>query len=182
METPSESDTPPPEARPVTVLSTIPSSGTEEVKGLRGLIQLQHQHAALNVNGQYTPPASQSTPPSAQYPRNPPEEVYQREPSPYLRETTPPIIHRDPSPRVVTPQSLHGSIGRRVSSESSSSSSISSHSKSLGRSSLRHLLASTSPQAMDIALEGVQKGLEALNVRKLDDYRPRVFYPLILLM
>jgi hypothetical protein len=35
---------------------------------------------------------------------------------------------------------------------------------------------------MDVALEGVQKGLEALNVRKIDDYRPRVFHPLILLM
>src|SRR5271169_1112827 len=60
METPSESDTPPEaDVKSVSLLTTIPSSGTEEV-GLRGIIQ--KHHAVLNVNGQYTPPASQSPP------------------------------------------------------------------------------------------------------------------------
>ena len=62
MENPSETDTPPEaDVKSVSLLSTIPSGGTEEV-GLRGIIQ--KHHAVLNVNGQYTPPASQSTPPT----------------------------------------------------------------------------------------------------------------------
>ena len=155
LETPSESDTPPNPDHPVSLLSTIPSSGTEEVKGLRGLIQLQHQVGSLNLNGQYTPPASQTTPPSAQ----------PRVPVGYDREATP-IGERDPSPRVTPHESF-----RRTSSSSSTSSTSreGSVSRSLGRSSLRHLLATTTPaREMADAIEGVQKGLEALNARKVE--------------
>lgn len=167
LETPSESDIPPnhPE-RPVSVLSTIPSSGTDEVKGLRGLIQLQHQVASLNLNGQYTPPASQSTPP--------PSHSAQANliGAGYERERTP-SVEREPSPRVNVNMTPHESYRRTSSSSSSGSSSTtsgSSASRSVGRSSLRNLIASTTPgQGMADALEGVQKGLEALNARKNED-------------
>jgi len=178
LETPSESDTPPAaEIKSVSLLSTIPSTGTgtndpengietrkQEPKGLKGLIELQHQQFSINVNGQFTPPASQSTPPSRQVFReqSPAEEVngqegYGRETSPRERSATPGM------PRLGE---------RRTSSGSSSSSNGSSVSRegsaprSLGRSSLRNLLASTSPQIIDPALEGVQKGLEALAVKR----------------
>lgn len=160
MDTPPES-----EVKSESLLSVIPSSGTEEV-GLRGIIQ--KHHAVLNVNGQYTPPASQSPPRVSQYPSRSPEQ-YMRDPSPaavYHREETPPA--REISPRI-TPKE---SNVRRVSSSSTSSSSgstrVTSASKSLGRSSLRNLIASTSQKPIDVALEDVQKGLEALNVRKED--------------
>jgi hypothetical protein len=172
LETPSEMETPP-EAPSASVLSAIPSSGTEEVKGLRGLIQLKHQHAVLNASGQYTPPASQS-PPASQYPRTASPDQYIREPTPpavHDREATPPV-QRDASPRG-TP---NGSLSRRVSSTSSSlsgSTRVSSASRSLGRSSLRHLLASTSQPPIDVAIEGVHKGLEALTMRKQEDYQSR---------
>ena len=176
LETRSESDTPPnhPE-QPVSVLSTIPSSGTEQVKGLRGLIQLQHQVASLNLNGQYTPPASQSTPP--------PSHSAQANliGAGYERERTPSVGDREPSPRVNVNMTPHESYRRSSSSSSSSSSSGSSSTtsgssalRSIGRSSLRNLIASTTPgQGMADALEGVQKGLEALNAKKSEDIPER---------
>lgn len=157
----------PPEAPSVSALSAIPSSGTEEVNGLRGLIQLKHQHAVLNTDGQYTPPASQS-PPRPRYPKTTSQDQYIREQTPpnnYDREATTPV-QRDASPRGTPAESS----SRRVSLSSSSlsgSTRVSSASRSLGRSGLRHLLASSQPP-IDVAIEGVQKGLEALTVRKQD--------------
>lgn len=171
MENPSEIDTPPEAENPVSFLSTIPSSGTDEVKGLRAL--LHHQHHAIS-NGQYTPPASQTPPPSqiSQDIRLSPETyVREQRPSSYHRETTPPVV------REASPRNTPNDERRRVSSSSTSSSSgstrTSSASRTLGRSSLRNLLASTAQvkqqQPIDVALETVQKGLEALSVRKQDD-------------
>lgn len=188
METPSEGDTPEPhvngaggeEKRDVSILSVIPSSGTEEVKGLKGLIKLQHQQqqshgggAIVNGYGEYTPPASQPSPAPA---------IFR---TPYVREMTPPVGVRESTPqdqerrespldyRRESPVADVGEYaGRRVSSSSTVSSNTStrvSSTRSIGRSSLRNLLASTSPQPqppIDIALEGVQRGLEALHVRK----------------
>jgi len=185
METPSEGETPPhvgDEKRDVSILSAIPSSGTEEVKGLKGLIKLQQSQtqgggAVVNGHGEYTPPASQPSPP-------------QLSQTPSAREMTPPAIVRKSTPQerrespsyrrgspVVVPDMPNEFVGRRVSSSSTVSSNTStrvSSTRSIGRSSLRNLLASTSPPPpqqqrpapIDIALEGVQRGLEALNVRK----------------
>ena len=190
LETPSESDTPPAAEtkNEISPLSTIPSTGTgvdstvnkgeQEPKGLKGLIQLQHQQlssvGSVNVNGQFTPPASQSTPPLRQSYRDQTPEIQQHDQN-----------LRDPSPRNVTP-GMPQLGDRRISSGSSSSSSVSSSSsgsregsasKSLGRSSLRNLLASTSsPKNIDPALEGVQKGLEALAIKR-DEVQSKVCIP-----
>ena len=170
LETPSESDTPPPagESKNVSILSTIPSTGNEqagasveteneEPKGLKGLIQLQHQQFSVNVNGQFTPPASQSTPPLRQQFREqtPQEEQGEGVESSARATSATPGIHQVGERRISS-----GSSG-----SSSASSSASSGAKSLGRSSLRSLLASMSPQIVDPALEGVQKGLEALALK-----------------
>ena len=181
METPSEGETPPhagDEKRDVSMLSAIPSSGTEEVKGLKGLIKLQQSQgqggAVMNGYGEYTPPASQPSPPSSrlQYAREmtPPSGVRESTPQEQERRESP-VYRRTTSPVVIT-DTPNEFAGRRVLSSSTVSSNTStrvSSTRSIGRSSLRNLLASTSPQQpqpIDIALEGVQRGLEALNVRK----------------
>ena len=168
MDDPSEVDTPPEAPKSASLLSTIQSTGTEEVKVLRGLIQLEHHNAILNVNGQYTPPPSQSSPPINEKERISPEQQL-REKTLAEREQTPPV-HQDTSMKG-TPHSSYDKTSRRVSSSTSSSEStrVSSASKSFGRSSLRNLIASTSPKPLDVALEGVQKGLEALTIRKTEE-------------
>ena len=149
----------------ISILSTIPSSRTDEPKGLRGLIHMQHQQAVLHANGHYTPPASQETPPKTSYSHNRSQNEYVPNPSSPCAEPAPPI--RDPSPRV---SPLVRNEARRDSSSSSSSESskTSSTPKSTGQSSLRQLLTSTSPKPIDVALGEVQRGLEALCMRRTE--------------
>ena len=152
METPLEDSTPADPSPCVPALNAILSSGTTEASGVRSLVQ-----TSLNINGQYTPPASQSTPPIQSH--IPPESV--RVSGSVVREMTPPV--REPSP--LTPSSHDGHRMTSSSPTSAASSKTSSASKSLGRSSLRQLLTSTTPRALDVNIEGVQKGLEALSLR-----------------
>lgn len=146
----------------ISILNTIPSSRTDEPKGLRGLIQLQHQQAVLNANGHYTPPASQE---KIGCSHNRSQNEYVPNPNFPHEEPAPPI--RDPSPKV-SPL-VHDEARRESSSSSSSESSkMSSTPKSLGQSSLRQLLTSTSPKPIDVALGEVQRGLEALCMRRTE--------------
>lgn len=176
LETPSESDTPPPaaESKNISILSTIPSTGAdeygsgmeaqkgEEPKGLKGLIQLQHQQFSVNVNGQFTPPASQSTPPLRQQYREQTSAAEEREDVGREQQS---VRERSATPGMPPLGERRTSSGSSSSSNASTVSREGSVSKSLGRSSLRNLLASTSPQIVDPALEGVQKGLEALAIK-----------------
>ena len=171
METPSEGNTPPAgiDEPDLSILSTIPSSGTEDIKGLKGLLKFQQQQGAVvNEHGEYTPPTSQPSPPLRRYEREvTPVQTHQESTQPEEKRSTPRDKRQSPRLAGGTPNE---NVGRRVSSSSTVSSNNSTRvqsTRSLGRSSLRNLLTSTSPhRSIDVALEGVQRGLEALTVRK----------------
>jgi hypothetical protein len=165
LEEPSEVDTPPDSQKPVSsVLRPIPSNGTVDDPP-------RTRPTSFSVHGQYTPPASQSTPP-----------VYEK---PMKGESPLGDIRQ-----LSTPEG-QDALARRVSGSSSSvvsvgsmGSNVTSASRSLGRSGLRNLIASTSQyptqqqqqqkQSIDVALETVQKGIEALSARRQDDSQSRI--------
>jgi hypothetical protein len=137
--TPPPSQDPAPSQNPPS-LSTITSNDAPDDEP-----QPQRRRpTSISIHGQYTPPASQSTPPAKMDER-----------------------------QLSTPE-YQEALARRVSGSSSvvstsSTGSRSSASRSLGRSSLRNLIASTSQHSaqgdkeIDVALETVQKGIEALS-------------------
>ena len=158
----SEVDTPPTDSqRPVSALSSILSMNDTQDDNAPEPRPAQRP-TSLSVHGQYTPPASQSTPLAFEKPNS----------SPVLDErqlSTP--EYRDPLVRRVTGTSPS------VSSSSTGSKGGSTAPRSFGRSSLRALIASTSAsqkQPIDVALVTVQKGIEALTVRRQDESQPRL--------
>jgi hypothetical protein len=139
-------DTPPPSQDPALSqnppsLSTITSNDAPEEELP---LPQRRRPTSISIHGQYTPPASQSTPPARLDERQLSTPEYQEVP---VRRVS----------------------GNSSVVSSSSTGSRSSASRSLGRSSLRNLIASTSQHSaqgdkgIDVALETVQKGIEALS-------------------